>query len=198
MRLGKIVSSESHLQYYCQVYSPHEIDGAPRPDDYGLGNYVSVHLEDGRALVAIIYDTRLHNPEFGAFGPRLSSEDELAVFSPDYLSEVRTLVNLVVVGYVGDDGLAHHDAPPVAPIANAEVWLMSDDDVRAFHQDEGEVRLGYLPLLINLARTTPVMTQAILRVLEHLQAVFPSGPASMRLRLVRQNLSWQFRVLSMP
>jgi len=198
MRLGKITSSESHLQYHCQVYSAHEVDIAPRPDDYGLGNYVAVPLKDGRVLVGIIYDTRLYNPDFGAFGPRLSSEHELRVFSPDYMADIRTLVDIIVVGYLGADASPDHDAPQVAPEANTEVYLMDDHQVRAFHRAGDEVRLGYLPLLIALARTTPVMTQTILRVLQRLQQVFPDGPASLRLRLVRQNLSWQFRVLSMP
>ena len=198
MQLGKIVSSESHLQYLCQVYSTHEIDVAPRPDDYGLANYVAVPLDDGRTLVGIICDTRLHNPDFGVFGPRLSSEEELAIFSPDYLAETRTLVSIILVGHLDESGSPHHDAPQVVPEVNAEVYLMSDEEVRAFHQDGEQVRLGYLPLLIALARTTPVMTQTILKILQRLQMVFPTGPASMRLRLVRQNLSWQFRVLSMP
>ena len=151
MRLGKIVASESHLQYQCQIYGPHEIGEAPEPDDYGLGNYVSVPLSDGRALVGIIYDTRLHNPDYGAFSPRLSSERELQVFSPDYLLEVRTLVSIILVGYFDAAGLAFHDAPQVAPLVNSEVLLMRDEDVRSFHQAQAEVRLGYLPLLIALS-----------------------------------------------
>ncbi|MGQ9553832.1 MAG: hypothetical protein ACUVWR_06955 [Anaerolineae bacterium] len=198
MRLGKITSSESHLQYNCQIYSQHEVESAPRPDDYGLGNYVTVPLGDGRLLVGIIYDTRLYNPDFGAFSPRLSSEQELPVFSPDYVADTRTLVNIIVVGYLDVDGSPYHDAPQVAPLVNTEVHLMNDAQIRAFHQASEEVKLGYLPLLIALARTTPIMTQTILRILQRLQQVFPDGPASMRLRLVRQNLSWQFRVLSMP
>jgi len=198
VRLGKIVSSESHLQYHCHVYTRYETDVAPRPDDYGLGNYVGVPLEGGRLLVGIIYDTRLHNPDYGAFGPRLSTEDELTVFSPDYVAETRTLVDIIVVGFVDEKGYLHHDAPQVAPLANTEVHLLSDEKIRSFHQSGQEVKLGYLPLLIALARTTPVMTQTILKVLARLQQVFPDCPASVRLRLVRQNLSWQFRVLSMP
>lgn len=198
MLLGKITSSESHLQYHCQIFSQSEIAFPPTADEYGLGTYVSVPIgADGRRLVGIIYDTRLHNPSFGAFGPRLSSEEELAIFSPDYVSEVCVLVNVIVIGSILADGSIYQDAPEVAALVNSEVHRMDADEVRAFHVADGEVHLGYLPLLTSLARTTPVMTHTILKVLERLQGLFPDGAPSMRLRLVRQNLSWQFRVQSM-
>ena len=198
MKLGRIVASESHLQYLCQVYSSHEVERVPAADDYGLGNYVSVPLDGERHLIGIICDTRLHNPDYGAYGPRLSAEEEMPVFSPDYVTETRTLVSIVAVGYLDAGGCPHQDAPPVAPLVNAEVHSLRDEDIRRFHEWGGEVKLGYLPLLVALARTASVMTQVILRVLSRLQEVFPEGPASIRLRVVRQNLSWQLRVQSMP
>lgn len=197
MRLGKIVASDSHLQYRCQVYGPHEVSDPPRPDDYGLGNYVSVPLGNDRALVGIIADTQLHNPEFGSFSPRLSSDEELEVFSPDYLADTRTLVSVAVIGYFDEHGQPHQDAPQVAPPVNAGVELMEEERVRAFHEPGGEVSLSYLPFLLGVARTNPVMMQAILKALHRLETVFPDGPASLRLRLVRQNLSWQSRVAGM-
>ncbi len=197
MRLGKIVASDSHLQYRCQVYGPREVSDAPQPDDYGLGNFVAVPVGDRRALVGIISDTQLHNPEFGSFSPRLSSDEELEIFSPDYLAETRTLVSVAVIGYFDENGRPHQDAPPVAPPVNTDVQLMTDEQLRSFHQPGDEVCLSYLPFLIAAARTSPVMMQAILKALQHLQAVFADGPASLRLRLVRQNLSWQFRVAGM-
>jgi len=198
MLLGKIMSSQSHLQYNCQVFAPGEVAEAPAPEQYGLGTYVSIPTGGDRCLVGIIYDTRLHNPAFGALGPRLSSEQDLAVFSPDYLSEVAVLVSIVIVGSLTSGRVARQDAPDVAARVNAPVNRMTDDEVFAFHSQGDEVRLSYLPLLISLARTAPVTTLTILKVLDRLETLFPAGPANMRLRLVRQNLSWQFRVLSMP
>ena len=175
MLLGKITSSESHLQYHCQVYTHGEVDDVPAADQYGLGTYVTVPAGGDLSLVGIIYDTRLYNPAFGTLGPRLSSEGELAVFSPDYLSEVATLVNLVVVGSLAIDGTASQDAPEVAATVNAPVHRMASEDILAFHMNGDEVRLGYLPLLISLARTAPVMTLTILKVLDRLQAPSPTA-----------------------
>lgn len=199
MRLGKIVSSDSHLQYRCQVYTRHEAEPCPSPEDFGLGTYVRVPLgaDPPRSLVGIVYDTLLHNPDYGAFSPRLSSAEDLPVFSPDYLDETRTLVSIVVVGFTDGDRCCH-DAPAAAPPVNSEVHGMDPGEVCLFHRNGDEVSLGYLPLLIAIARTNPVMTQTILRVVQSLQELFPDGAAGMRLRLVRQNLSWQFRVLSLP
>jgi len=104
MILGKIIKSNSHTDYICQVYCPGEVETPPAREDYAFGTFVRVELGDDRRLVGIIYDTMLFNPDFGRLGPRLSPEPELAVFSPDYLNEKATLVGITAVGMMDAAG----------------------------------------------------------------------------------------------
>jgi hypothetical protein len=105
--LGKIVKSYSHIHYVCQIDGPLEVDAPPDPSDYAFGRFARVALRSGNQsevalrketapgsndeppgyVVGVIYDTTLLNPEFGTLGPRLSNDTQVALFSPDYLSE---------------------------------------------------------------------------------------------------------------
>ncbi|MCB0148816.1 MAG: hypothetical protein KDE01_14335, partial [Caldilineaceae bacterium] len=84
--IGKIVKSNSHVDYVCQVYVFGEVPQPPDPADYGFGAFVAAELEpDGAGsprLIGLIYNTLLMNPEFGSLGPRLSPRAEVEVFSP--------------------------------------------------------------------------------------------------------------------
>jgi hypothetical protein len=42
--IGKIVGSESHVRYTCQVFTPGEVAMPPQPLDYAFGNFVRVPL----------------------------------------------------------------------------------------------------------------------------------------------------------
>lgn len=73
--IGKVVKSNSHLDYVCQVYGPGETASTPLASDYAFGNFVRILIKERPKtwLVGLIYDTVLLNPEFGRLGPRLSS-----------------------------------------------------------------------------------------------------------------------------
>ena len=95
---GKLIKSNAHTDYVCQIYGPGEVDASPSPADYAFGTFVRIPLAVGYGhLVGVIYDTVLLNPEFGNLGPRLSPVSDLAVFSPDYLAEKVTLVGITSV-----------------------------------------------------------------------------------------------------
>ena len=101
--IGKVVKSNAHIDYICQVFNPGETDLMPEPTDYTFGTFVSIALENpnGSAdqLIGVIYNTLLLNPDFGNLGPRLSPRAELEIFTPDYLSETATLVGIMAVGW---------------------------------------------------------------------------------------------------
>src|SRR5271165_6701506 len=100
--IGTIVNSDSHIHYWCQAYGPQEIADPPSPQDYAFGQFVRVDLpanDEPQVLIGVLYDTVLVNPAFGSLGPRLSTSDEQrAVFSPDYLTERATLLRLLALG----------------------------------------------------------------------------------------------------
>ena len=86
-RIAKIVKSNSHVDYVARVIDELDADEPPGPEDYGFAQFVAVPLAEGEEAVGVVYDTQLANPEYGSFGPRLSSRDELKVLSPDFLHE---------------------------------------------------------------------------------------------------------------
>ena len=190
MPLGKIIKSNSHTDYICQVYGPGEVETPPAREDYAFGTFVQVELGDDRWLVGIIYDTMLFNPDFGRLGPRLSPKPELAVFSPDYLNEKATLVGIAAVGMMDTASNAVQGVPPLAASTDALVERMTDDQVRAFHQGNPTPQMAYAPLL--LAQGSPLVLPLLRTVITRLVALFPDQADV--LAVLQDDLAWKAQV----
>ncbi len=202
--IGTIVNSDSHIHYWCQAYGPNEIADPPSPQDYTFGQFVRVDLPAGaesRILIGVLYDTVLVNPAFGSLGPRLSTSDEQrAVFSPDYLSERATLLRLLALGTMDESATRiQHGVPPLALELGAVVAPIDTEVVRAFHffADAGlpggnqpYLHMGYLPQLIG--QPGGLLAQAALCILDQLQVIFPEQRRL--LSIVRRNLAWKLSV----
>jgi hypothetical protein len=189
MFLGKLVKSNAHTDYVCQVYGAGEVESPPAPADYAFGTFVRIPVGDEQGhLVGVIYDTVLLNPDFGNLGPRLSPAPDLAVFSPDYLAEKITLVGITAVGLLSPAGAPTHGLPPLSAGIDALVEHLDDDGVRAFHRTpDGGVRMGYTPLLLALG--SPLVRHLLLHLIRRLEALFPGQSA--QLAVLREELAWQ-------
>lgn len=199
--IGKIVSSNSHIDYVCQVYGAGETPQQPRPADYAIGTFARIEIDNPgagpstpAALVGIVYNTLLVNPAFGTLGPRLSQRADLEVFSPDYLAETATLVGLVAVGWQDDAGSYFQGVPVVAATVNGEVTHLGDDERVAFHRGAGGAApcLHYAPTL--LALQNPIVLPLLLRIVDDLAPAFPQHQRT--LHLLRSNLIWRRSVES--
>src|SRR3984893_13331467 len=163
MFIGKIVKSDSHINYVCQIYGPREVEVEPGPADYAFGRFVRVAVRSAltdapdtriveRALgksqepvtyaVGVIYDTILLNPAFGSLGPRLSNETQVELFSPDYISEKAVLIYVMVLGMLEQRALpggqqeilsVMHGVPLLSLKLGSDVQIMSVEEVQAFH-----------------------------------------------------------------
>ena len=162
MFIGKIVKSDSHINYVCQIYGPREMEIDPGPADYPFGRFVRVAIRSAQAdnphapldlalglgqepvtyAVGVIYDTILVNPEFGTLGPRLSNETQVELFSPDYISEKAVLIYIMVLGMIElrqtSEGKtevlsAMHGVPSLSLELGSQIETMNDEEVRAFH-----------------------------------------------------------------
>lgn len=189
MILGKIVKSNSHTDYVCQIYGPGEVETPPAPADYAFGSFVHISLGASYGhLIGVIYDTMLLNPDFGNLGPRLSTAQDLAIFSPDYLAEKVTLVGITVVGMVSPADAPLHGVSPLAAQIDALVERLDTEAVRAFHQTPGGgVQIGYAPLLLALG--SPLARHLVLHLVAYLEQLFPAQAAT--LTVLRQELAWQ-------
>jgi hypothetical protein len=191
MQIGKIVKSNTQLDYVCQVDNPGEQSTCPSPQDYAFGTFVRLELvAAGDHLVGLVYNTMLMNPEFGSLGPRLSPAGDLEVFSPDYLREQATLVGIVAVGQVTQSGGVHQGVPRLAASVNAAVQTMSASEVHAFHHTPGGPALAYAPLL--LAQGDCLMPHLLLHVVGQLEQLFAGYER--QLSVLRGNLAWKATV----
>ena len=187
--IGKIVKSNSHVDYVCQVFGIGEVESAPAPTLYTFGTFVSIELEnDAGSLIGVIYNTLLMNPEFGSLGPRLSPRSELEVFSPDYLAETATLVGIIAVGSVDASGHTQQGVPALAATVNCPVQRLAVEELRSFHGDgSGRLNLRYAPLI--LGQNNPLAPSLVIAVIDQLAALFPANSA--QLTVMRNNLAWK-------
>src|SRR5262249_22854675 len=98
MRIGKIVKSNSHVDYVGRVLDKLEADCPPAPAPYRFGHFLAIppipalrpsvgdsntpQSNDAGAAgklttVGIIYNSQLVNPDYERLGPRLSAPVEL-------------------------------------------------------------------------------------------------------------------------
>ncbi len=162
MNIGKIVKSDSHINYVCQIHGPLEFDQQPDPADYAFGRFVRIAIrseqsddhdvslqltprkrsESRKHAVGVIYDTILVNPAFGSLGPRLSNETQVELFSPDYISEKAVIIYVMVLGMIeqrltpgGEREILSvmHGVPLLSLELGSVVETMTDDEVCVFH-----------------------------------------------------------------
>lgn len=190
--IGKIVKSNTHIDYVCQVYGPGELVAQPLPTDYAFAEFVAIELNGNGssspgALIGVIYNTLLLNPDFGSLGPRLSPRGEQEIFTPDYLSETATLVGIVALGW-RDGNTYRQGVPGLAADVDAPVRRLSDDELRAFHLDTaGRLSLRYASVLMGM--NNPLVPQLLLTLIDRLVILFPEQ--NRQLQVMRNNVAWK-------
>jgi hypothetical protein len=225
--IGKVVKSSSHINYVCQIYGPLEVEVPPYPSDYAFGHFVRVAVrsklfdasrvrrdtnlsrndEPSCYTVGVIYDTMLLNPTFGSLGPRLSTETQVELFSPDYLSERAVLVHVIMLGTMEQRRVSSgtpktrivQGVPADALELDSSVETMTDEDIHQFHlfsdqEDAGNqtayLHLGYLPQMIT--QQNSLLPLAILRILDQLEQLFPQHLSL--LSILKRNFAWRMKV----
>ena len=194
MRLAKIVTSNSHVDYVGRVIDALDAEVAPSADEYGFAQFVSIPL-DGSDVIGIIYNSLLVNPDYGNYGPRLSPLADLSVLSPDYLNEQGLLIGILLLGWreqtqkQKQQYINHHAVPRRIIPVNQDIYRMTDEDVQSFHRHEGGgFRLHYYSQIITHAG--PFSVPLIEAIIEQLE---PSCAPEERQRLcvLKQTLVWQ-------
>ena len=188
MLIAKIVKSNSHVDYAARVLDSMEASEAPKTSDYGFAQFVKVGVGEYE-VVGVIYNSQLINPEYGNYGPRLSTPPGLnSVFSPDYLNEQGVIVGVLLLGWK-DGQKSHHGIPRTVLPINSQVERMTSDEVREFHQDKtGEVQLGYYAHVTTHAGDFAF--QLLAAVADQLESLLGERERA-RLSVLRRTLSWQ-------
>src|SRR5947208_9894889 len=132
-KVAKIVKSNSHVDYVARVVDELDADAPPSAEDYGFAQFVAVPLKDDEEAVGVIYDTELVNPEYGSFGPRLSSRADLKILSPDFLHEQGVLLGILLLGRrtrgskLEGVWVNHHGVPRAVVPVGQDVLRMTDE-----------------------------------------------------------------------
>lgn len=190
VKIAKIVSSNSHVDYVGRVIDVLDADTPPGADDYGFAQFVLVPLDGGvTEVVGVIYDTQLANPEYGRFGPRLSSKAEIAVLSPDYLNEQGVLVGILLLGWREQGGTTHHAVPRQVIPVGQDVYRLSERETHEFHRGAGgNVQLHYFSQVI--AHAGAFAVPLIESIIEQLDSGC-TPEERQRLCVLKRSLVWQ-------
>jgi hypothetical protein len=206
MRLGKVVKSNSHCDYVVQIDDAVDTHEPPQPDHYGFGSFVRLHggptadYRDRHWAVGIVYNTQLLNPAFMSMGPRLSSEPD-PLFTPDLITETRTLLSTVLVGVLtqNDQGLDYgiHGIPPVVVPVHTPVYTLTEAELYQFHLNaEQRPQFCYYSHLLKSGGS--FASELMQQVLGQLIASQRFAGADQRaLEILRKELSWKSTMASM-
>lgn len=184
MKIAKIVSSNSHIDYVGRVIDTLDSATPPSADDYGFAQFVGVN-----EMIGVIYNSMLVNPEYASYGPRLSPKPELGNFSPDYLNEQGILIGILLLGTSDKTAKAQHGIPRGVVPAGADVYKIDSDEVKKFHTDENcALQIHYYSQIVTHAGHFAVpLLEAIIEQL----SLDCAEADRQRLSVLKQTLAWQ-------
>jgi hypothetical protein len=186
--IAKITKSNSHVDYFARVLDSLETSAHLTPADYRFGQFVKIAVGEAE-VIGVIYNSQLINPEYGNYGPRLSTPAELnAVFSPDYLNEQGVLISILLLGWKDGEG-NHQGVPRVVLPINSPVETMSEAEARAFHHDgNGALRVHYYSHVTTHAGLFAF--QLLAAIVDQLERLANDKDRA-RLEVLRKTLAWQ-------
>jgi len=189
MKIAKIVSSNSHIDYVGRVIDSLDASEPPTAEDYGFAQFVSLPLEDETEIVGVIYNSMLVNPDYASYGPRLSPKPELGSFSPDYLNEQGFLIGILLLGTKDAGEKITHGVPRRVVPTGQDVFKIEADNVKKFHTDTSDcLQIHYYSQVIAHAGLFAVpLLEAVIEEL----ALDCSDSDKQRLGVLKQTLAWQ-------
>jgi hypothetical protein len=188
MKIARIVSSNSHLDYVGRVIDELDSNQPPNADAYGFAQFVKIQIADENSIIGIIYDSILINPEYANFGPRLSPKPELSSFSPDYLNEQGVLISILLLGSI-ENGKISQGVPKRIVPAGLEVFAMTHEEVVKFHSDNSNgLQLHYYSqIMANAGVSASSLVEAVVEQL----SVTATETEKNRLNVLKHSLVWQ-------
>jgi len=197
VRIGSIVSSNSHLDYVVEVFKERDCDRPPELHEREFGQPIFIKKTiDGseHAVIGVIYDTQLVDPDQGRTGPRLAQDDQ-AQFTPGYIEERTTLAGVALLGtaIISDDRTIvnpSHQMPRWTLEVEDTVFHCPDELTTKFHTVDGQIQLAYIDRLVDIAGN--LGAEVITALINRLRSTLPDDDQNHRvLDVVEQNIQWQ-------
>ena len=199
VRIGSIVSSNSHLDYVVEIFKERDCDRPPELHEREFGQPVFIKKTVNgteHAVMGVIYDTQLVDPDQGRTGPRLAQDDQ-AQFTPGYIEERTTLAGVALLGtapITNDRTIAEpsHQMPRWTLEVEDTVFHCPDELTANFHTVDGQIQLAYIDRLVDIAGD--LGAEVIVALIDRLRSTLPDDDQSQRvLDVVEQNIQWQAR-----
>lgn len=191
MNIARIVKSNSHIDYVARVVDKFDAEaGAPAPEDYRFGQFVSLQQTEDTEAIGVIYNSELVNPDYANYGPRLAPDAGGRMYTPDVYFEQGTVIGILLIGFRDKKTGAVTQSMPrnVTPL-NQHVQKMDDEAMLGFHRTaEGQIQLHYYSQVIDHAGT---FSLALLESVIDQLLPFCSDADRNRLNVLRQSLAWQ-------
>lgn len=197
--IGTVVESRSQMDYLVEVYRERDRERPPEKDDYAFGQPVySTTTVQGQeyALIGVVYDSRLVDPEQGRDGPRLSNPDQ-EMFVPGYVDEKQTLLGVAFLGAAtlqprdqepgADFGTVSQELPRWTLDVDDQVQKLSTAGFTAFHFPDGDLALEYYDRLVATAETFGA--EVTLSLVDRLRRETPAREAV--LDVIEQKVRWE-------
>ena len=194
INIGKIIKSDSHVNYKCRVYGNLESNENVKDNDYHFGQFVKMKLNKDKTIIGIIYNSQLYNPDYGNFGPRLSnpSTDNM-VFMPDFIEETAVILDILLLGWIENNQTRHGIPPWVIPL-NTEVTTQTFNEFKDFHSNENDKPLlAYYNLILN--NTGNIAHQLLTTIVNNIM-LDADKDTKEKLELLNQHILWQQTVLA--
>lgn len=186
MNIAKIVSSNSHVDYVARVSDSRDVDASGVGSHRWFGQFVGLDVA-GETIVGVVYDSRLVNPEYGSFGPRLAPR--ATHVNPDFVHEPGVLIGILLLGSVDESGMALHGIPPRIVPSGSAVRRLDASEIARFHSDDGgSFRLHYYSQIV--ANAGQFAIPLLGTIIDQLSADCSEGEAQ-RLRVLKDSLTWQ-------
>lgn len=196
--IGNILDSNNHIDYTVEIFNERDRERPPEAHEWGFGQPVFIHKShDGSdyAVVGVVYDTRLVDPDQGRSGPRLAQTDQER-FTPGYVEERTTLAGVALFGLMeirdgGVLGQPDQSVPRWTLEVDDQVRLCPPEMMAAFHSGEsGSLQLAYADRLVDVAG--PLGAEVTLEVVDRLRETLGADDETARvLDVIERNIEWQ-------
>jgi hypothetical protein len=196
LTIASIVESNGQMDYVAEVYRDRDKADVPEKQDYEFGQPVYIRTTvrgEEHALVGVVYESRLVNPDQGRDGPRLSTPDQ-ELFVPGYVDEKQTLLGIALLGFAeltsvdgGQDFAAvSQELPRWTLDIDDSVSKLSSAGFQRFHRPDGTLELRYYDRLVATAERFGA--EVTLSLIERLRE--ETDEAAM-LDVIEQKVRWE-------
>lgn len=194
INIGKIIKSDSHINYKCRVYGMFESNEELSQTDFKFGQFVKLNAFENIEVIGVIYNSQLYNPDYGNFGPRLSNpSSHNNVFMPDYIEETAIILDILLIGWIENNENKQEIPPWVIPL-NTEVKLLTSEETKSFHiKHNADFNISYYNLV--LTNTGNVAFQLMINIINALKKDANQSQLD-KLNIIQEHIQWQQTTLA--